>query len=347
MREQERLEWEAEERRRGQEHLDAILDQSGQILEVQRLDLVRESRSRSRSVSTHGRDRTPSVSDNDDEEDGTARASDDERDGDSDSGGASDSTAEDEGIAMLVPDMEVPSARSASVDTSVSMGLASEDGVADEDRRPPSPAFRADQSEASTSVVGTPKPSEKLPMYVDREPTSPLMPNTPVSPTFMDLDDGDGSLSTPVAETPVTKMFKEKSLNEVSTGHLVTSKAWTPPFKETPLPDDTVSTTPVVVSEVTIPDVETVVQPDDASTGLPAVAEEEAQEEEVEEDNNIPYYLRPYAVTSVEWDPAAKVKAPMLLRGTLRPYQQTGLEWLASIHARNLNGILADEMGLG
>ena len=70
-------------------------------------------------------------------------------------------------------------------------------------------------------------------------------------------------------------------------------------------------------------------------------------EEEVEEDNNIPYYLRPYAVTTVEWDPAAKVKAPMLLRGTLRPYQQAGLEWLASIHARNLNGILADEMGLG
>jgi len=31
----------------------------------------------------------------------------------------------------------------------------------------------------------------------------------------------------------------------------------------------------------------------------------------------------------------------------LRPYQQTGLNWLVSMHERRLNGILADEMGLG
>jgi helicase SWR1 len=36
-----------------------------------------------------------------------------------------------------------------------------------------------------------------------------------------------------------------------------------------------------------------------------------------------------------------------LLRGTLRPYQHAGLEWLASLYANNMNGILADEMGLG
>ncbi|KAG8925843.1 swr1 complex component [Tulasnella sp. 417] len=41
------------------------------------------------------------------------------------------------------------------------------------------------------------------------------------------------------------------------------------------------------------------------------------------------------------------VPPPFLLRGTLRPYQQAGLEWLASLHANNTNGILADEMGLG
>ncbi|KIO30057.1 hypothetical protein M407DRAFT_69719 [Tulasnella calospora MUT 4182] len=41
------------------------------------------------------------------------------------------------------------------------------------------------------------------------------------------------------------------------------------------------------------------------------------------------------------------VPPPFLLRGTLRPYQQTGLEWLASLHANDTNGILADEMGLG
>lgn len=58
-------------------------------------------------------------------------------------------------------------------------------------------------------------------------------------------------------------------------------------------------------------------------------------------------HLRPYAVAPVAWDPEAPVTKPILLRGVLRPYQQEGLEWLASLHTRNQNGILADEMGLG
>jgi helicase SWR1 len=69
--------------------------------------------------------------------------------------------------------------------------------------------------------------------------------------------------------------------------------------------------------------------------------------DEFEEDTRIPRYLKPYAVAPVEWDSTAVIKPPALLRGILRPYQQGGLEWLASIHSRNLNCILADEMGLG
>jgi helicase SWR1 len=69
-------------------------------------------------------------------------------------------------------------------------------------------------------------------------------------------------------------------------------------------------------------------------------------EDEIE-DVRIPRYLKPYAVAPVEWDSNAMINPPALLRGVLRPYQQAGLEWLASIHARNLNCILADEMGLG
>lgn len=34
------------------------------------------------------------------------------------------------------------------------------------------------------------------------------------------------------------------------------------------------------------------------------------------------------------------IPPPFLLRGTLRPYQQAGLEWLASLHANDTNGIL-------
>ncbi|KAJ8605217.1 hypothetical protein CTAYLR_000458 [Chrysophaeum taylorii] len=43
------------------------------------------------------------------------------------------------------------------------------------------------------------------------------------------------------------------------------------------------------------------------------------------------------------------VPRPYLLDSklSLRPYQHVGLNWLASMHARRLNGILADEMGLG
>ncbi|GAA5906550.1 hypothetical protein JCM8208_000477 [Rhodotorula glutinis] len=41
------------------------------------------------------------------------------------------------------------------------------------------------------------------------------------------------------------------------------------------------------------------------------------------------------------------LRPPFLLRATLRPYQQAGLEWLASLYTGGVNGILADEMGLG
>jgi helicase SWR1 len=71
--------------------------------------------------------------------------------------------------------------------------------------------------------------------------------------------------------------------------------------------------------------------------------------EDVQADDlaRIPAYLTPFAVAPIDWSPEDKIKPPLLLRGVLRPYQQSGLEWLASLHSNNLNGILADEMGLG
>ncbi|XP_074640439.1 helicase domino-like isoform X2 [Tubulanus polymorphus] len=38
---------------------------------------------------------------------------------------------------------------------------------------------------------------------------------------------------------------------------------------------------------------------------------------------------------------------PFLLKHTLREYQHVGLDWLATLYEKKLNGILADEMGLG
>jgi helicase SWR1 len=88
----------------------------------------------------------------------------------------------------------------------------------------------------------------------------------------------------------------------------------------------------------------------DAEGDTPLVEDDDvasAVGDEAEDDARIPRYLKPYAVAPVEWDNTTVIKPPALLRGILRPYQQAGLEWLVSIHSRNLNCILADEMGLG
>ncbi|KAI3403455.2 SWR1 [Candida oxycetoniae] len=53
------------------------------------------------------------------------------------------------------------------------------------------------------------------------------------------------------------------------------------------------------------------------------------------------------AVEIVNGAKVRDVPVPSLLRGTLRPYQKQGLNWLASLYNNNTNGILADEMGLG
>lgn len=70
---------------------------------------------------------------------------------------------------------------------------------------------------------------------------------------------------------------------------------------------------------------------DETQGGQDAVIETE-EEENVEEINGFK---------------VKDVPIPSLLRGTLRPYQKQGLNWLASLYNNNTNGILADEMGLG
>lgn len=41
------------------------------------------------------------------------------------------------------------------------------------------------------------------------------------------------------------------------------------------------------------------------------------------------------------------MSSPSLLYGALRDYQKVGLDWLAKLYRKHLNGILADEAGLG
>jgi len=74
--------------------------------------------------------------------------------------------------------------------------------------------------------------------------------------------------------------------------------------------------------------------------------EDEMDEEAAMQDVGIEHYLRPYAVVKVDgWDPNQIIKPSSLLRGSLRPYQRAGLEWLANHHTQLFNCILSDEMG--
>jgi helicase SWR1 len=79
-------------------------------------------------------------------------------------------------------------------------------------------------------------------------------------------------------------------------------------------------------------------------------SEEDESDEEMSEDDEVEEAGEDLGVDEdpVEEDPnAPKTRPPFLLRGTLRPYQHAGLDWLAGLYANNMNGILADEMGLG
>ena len=76
------------------------------------------------------------------------------------------------------------------------------------------------------------------------------------------------------------------------------------------------------------------------------IIEDEVDEEAIVQDGGIEHHLRPYAVTKVDgWDPDQIIRPSPLLRGSLRPYQRAGLEWLANHHTQLFNCILSDEMG--
>ena len=98
---------------------------------------------------------------------------------------------------------------------------------------------------------------------------------------------------------------------------------WTPEDNPEPLPKR--------------PKVEEIDEADDIEETTPIVSSDEEDEFESEEGS----------VAPLPQEVDGRVRPPFLLRGTLRPYQQGGLEWLASLHANKMNGILADEMGLG
>ncbi|XP_038215350.1 helicase domino-like [Zerene cesonia] len=87
----------------------------------------------------------------------------------------------------------------------------------------------------------------------------------------------------------------------------------------------------------------------DSTDGKSEAVDESGDKEEgsqrVEAAASLAASLQPTGTTLSET--AVGTPVPRLLKHSLREYQHVGLHWLATMHARRLNGILADEMGLG
>ncbi|KAH9856735.1 SNF2 family N-terminal domain-containing protein [Lenzites betulinus] len=392
IREQERLEREEEERKLGQQHLDAILDQSGQILEVQLHDLARESergsRSRSRSVSSQLA--SQAVASDEEESDGANGVDDD--DASSDSSETSMSSVVGLGISMLIPEearaeLSVRSPRSPSISSgTTNPALVNGDDSDDEvfaELQPGSSDLRSEDGVLFTETLnGTSSPRDIIDDSVSNWAKSPQLNGSHSSyrtkgPISMDLDHDDdlfpdATTLPPFSDDILPPPFDDSDLHGLSDTSrdifanpfqdLETYASSTSPSEDTGITDIPAENESLVEAPNPIPangkrdlsSLETAQTPLDEGTPAtpvtpvtPAIDDIDEENIDDEEDSSIPYYLRPYAVAPVEWDPQAKIKPPLLLRGNLRPYQQTGLEWLASIHSRNLNGILADEMGLG
>ncbi|KAH8996831.1 SNF2 family N-terminal domain-containing protein [Lactarius akahatsu] len=358
IREEERLKREEEETRKGREHLDALLDQSGFILETQHLDLSRGNRSRSRSSSV-----STSLRDLDDEDEGET----DEENVTSDD---NTSTAGDYGH----PDQEEEQSDGAE---SASVLVDGEDSDDEEE----------EETQSATALLGpnvTPIfPKTTAPHREDTDGDIDMMEVEALGTAAIDevsvapFEDGSSPHSEPLA-TPSSDPLPGSPPSLTHAPHPIVLR---PPSDSSPPSAPSVThpfTEAISLSQWELPS-----EVQDANNRVQItidghLSHEEPLEQEVLssngdvtiskprelgstpqpmsitydsvneiEDVRIPRYLKPYAVAPVEWDPNAMIKPPALLRGVLRPYQQAGLEWLASIHSRNLNCILADEMGLG
>ncbi|KAF8870891.1 hypothetical protein BD779DRAFT_1680768 [Infundibulicybe gibba] len=317
IREQERLRLEAEEVKRGRAHLDAILDQSGQILETQQNDL-NFSRSRSHSSLAFDSPRGWNYADEDDEdgEEGHDSEHDSEEDNmdveDDEESGVDEDMPEEDTAQLLLGDRLVAPAPS-----SIASPLPEPPPST-----PPLPPQTPQTSGDDGSAVGETA-------FEDRDTEPPLLH------TSHSKDDVPESAQT--SKDSLCKIRHQTCTDD--------ARPCTSPLSLVPNGPDYSSPVPSSPQDnLVTTHQETLEDGINGSEEIPRVDHEEQDEPS---EFAIPHYLRPYAVAPVSWESGTKVKPPLLLRGVLRPYQQSGLEWLATLHMNNLNGILADEMGLG
>ncbi len=324
------MRYEEEERRRGHEHLDAILNQSGYILKTQHGDLLRGGTSRSRSHSA-------AVSEHEEEELEESESSGGEEEEDDDEGQVQRRDEDEIQDELMVDDSDGGQEEAADADdeddgfdTHMLLG----DGILGE---PP------DQQDAFAS------PEDNIHDVAPERDSSSRQTSPSVATPHLFGEGTEDEISSSLGP-PKLYQDEEVGQGDAHAGDIVF------PSPKLPGPDSTLETiTEQDISVgVPIPDVTPVVEFAEsreqiASLEQKTVNEEAAAEDSDDEDGDprIPAYLEPYAVAPVDWDPNSRITPPLLLRGVLRPYQQAGLEWLTSLHSNHLNGILADEMGLG
>jgi helicase SWR1 len=336
--------------------LDAILDQSGQLLETQQGDLLRRSRS-------------GSIGDPEDEEDEEEEEDEDVGDEDEefDVPQSTHSIQEEEGESSSMLLGDVPTRPQSPLST-----------------RPASPSSDAseeidDTEFATAQLLNGNGLQENIEMHSNTSPepdlvdlavpdpiTSPLKPAT-ISTIELPMEVQDELQESPSQVHVPLEDVRDNSAEIQLDSQSMTSNCHDSIFDSVPVSravTTSVRNSPELVEEP-VDASEHDLQVEFAEDAQPEPADldlenrDETQQEDEDEDDQgheevvemkeveIPQYLKPYAVAPVEWDPETKVTPPLLLRGVLRPYQQSGLEWLASLHVNRLNGILADEMGLG
>ncbi|KNZ81238.1 Helicase SWR1 [Termitomyces sp. J132] len=298
IREQERLKQEADEVRRGREHLDAILDQSGQLLETQQSDLTRGELPRSRSSSMSLACGVWGSDEEEEENEGDISSSEEEVQGEGieerdDTNDEQDEAREDEALKS-------------SVGSDIGEASSRVEDLEDSDA----------EDVQTRALLGTPRSITKILTSEIEEPHFPSVL--------------DGIVTQPNANTLLSPNHSSPRIISDSLHRTDVSAD-----------EDNDSQIQSAVYSVAADLLE-----NEQGSGE-AFDDENTMNTEKEDETALPEYLKPFAVAPVNWSADARILPPLLLRGNLRPYQQSGLEWLASLHTNNLNGILADEMGLG
>ncbi|KAH8118852.1 hypothetical protein DFH11DRAFT_1686888 [Phellopilus nigrolimitatus] len=386
--EEERCVLDAEGKRRGRQHLDAILNQSGQILNKQQMELVRADVARSRS-GTVSVDDDEAADEEDKDEGGSSNEEGSDIGGDEDASDAGLDIEDANNTGDNYIEFSVP-LNDVDADMEESVNLPSENGCelqvdnGEDEKTAREQVF----VETESILVRDNHIQDEVHDFGDMGSSKMSLESTP----FFDdihLHGGDELQLDLNMDPPLEDLHSPASDDAHDFGNdnvIIPNISEVSGVCKEPLTDDTDTATRSKIlvegainngptetrppSEFCIPQEQEGIMADNVilSNGLDGgeqSAESHAHKSEVitvqnkralpessptpepEPEWEAPPELQPYAVARVDWSPEMKLAPPLLLRGTLRRYQQSGLEWLATLHNNQMNGIWQMKWALG